>query len=132
MEYGLGIDFGTTYCAAAISTGRGTEICTLGTRAAAIPTAVLVRADGEVLVGEAAERRAIEEPDRAAFAFKRRLGDPTPLVLGGTPYGAETLTSYVLASIVRQVTQQNGGPPFCWVAWRTIDASTYDVSVSAP
>ncbi|MCU1368170.1 MAG: Heat shock protein 70 [Ilumatobacteraceae bacterium] len=111
MEYGLGIDFGTTYCAAAISTERNVEICTLGTRAPSIPTAVLIRADGEVLVGEAAERRAVDEPDRAAFAFKRRLGDPTPLVLGGTPYGAETLTSYVLTSIVRQVTQQNGGPP---------------------
>ncbi|MCU1397002.1 MAG: Heat shock protein 70 [Acidimicrobiales bacterium] len=111
MEYGLGIDFGTTYCAAAISTERTVEMCTLGTRAASIPTAVLIRADGEVLVGEAAERRAVDEPDRAAFAFKRRLGDPTPLVLGGTPYGAETLTAYVLTSIVRQVTQQNGGPP---------------------
>ena len=111
MEYGLGIDFGTTYCAAAVSTSRGVEVCTLGTRAASIPTVVLVRSTGDVLVGEPAERRAIEEPDRAAFAFKRRLGDPTPLVLGGTPYGAETLTAYVLTSIVRQVTQQNGEPP---------------------
>jgi actin-like ATPase involved in cell morphogenesis len=111
MEYGLGIDFGTTFSAAAISTPRGVEICTLGTRAAAIPTVVLVREDGEVLVGEAAERRALQEPHRAAFAFKRRLGDPTPLVLGDAPYGAETLTGYVLSWIVRQVTQQNGAPP---------------------
>ena len=43
---------------------------------------------GDVLVGDAAERRSLEEPGRAASGFKRRLGDPTPLVLGGSPYGA--------------------------------------------
>jgi actin-like ATPase involved in cell morphogenesis len=111
MEYGLGIDFGTTYCAAAISTPRGTEICTLGTRAATIPSVVFVRGPGDVLVGDAAERRSLEEPGRAASGFKRRLGDPTPLVLGGSPYGAETLTAHVLSAIVAQVTQQQGGPP---------------------
>ncbi|MFN8021370.1 MAG: Hsp70 family protein [Acidimicrobiales bacterium] len=111
MEYGLGIDFGTTYCAAAVSTARGAEICTLGTRAATIPSVVFVRGPGDVLVGDAAERRALDEPGRAAAGFKRRLGDPTPLVLGGSPYGAETLTAHVLSWIVAQVSQQQGAPP---------------------
>lgn len=88
MAYVLGIDLGTSYSAAAIGHADGrVEMFQLGQRTAAIPSLVLVRADGEVLVGEAAERRSLTEPARTAREFKRRLGDPVPLILGGTPYG---------------------------------------------
>src|SRR5436190_7689440 len=81
----LGIDLGTTYSAAAVfADGRG-EVFDLGERSPQIPSVVAVRPDGEVLIGEAAERRAISEPARTAREFKRRLGDPVPIVLGGVP-----------------------------------------------
>ena len=83
----------------------------LGERAATIPSIVLLRADGEVLTGEAAERRALAEPTRTGREFKRRLGDPTPIILGGTPYGAEALLAHLLRSIVALVTQRSGEPP---------------------
>ena len=91
MEYSLGIDLGTTYSAAATARDGRLEIFQLGERAATIPSIVVLRADGEVLTGDAAERRALAEPTRTAREFKRRLGDPTPIILGGTPYGAEAL-----------------------------------------
>jgi molecular chaperone DnaK len=111
MEYSLGIDLGTTYSAAATARGDRLEIFQLGERAATIPSVVVLRADGEVLTGEAAERRALSEPMRTAREFKRRLGDPTPIILGGTPYGAESLTGHLLRSLVAKVTEQMGGPP---------------------
>jgi hypothetical protein len=111
MAYSLGIDLGTTYSAAAIARGDRLEIFQLGERAATIPSIVLLRADGEVLTGEAAERRALAEPTRTGREFKRRLGDPTPIILGGTPYGAEALLAHLLRSIVARVTQQSGEPP---------------------
>jgi hypothetical protein len=111
MPYSLGIDLGTTYSAAAIARGDRLEIFQLGERAATIPSIVLLRADGEVLTGEAAERRALAEPTRTGREFKRRLGDPTPIILGGTPYGAEALLAHLLRSIVARVTQQSGEPP---------------------
>lgn len=111
MAYSLGIDLGTTYSAAAIARGDRVEIFQLGERAATIPSIVLLRADGEVLTGEAAERRALAEPTRTGREFKRRLGDPTPIILGGTPYGAEALLAHLLRSIVARVTQQHGEPP---------------------
>jgi hypothetical protein len=64
-----------------------------------------------VLTGEAAERRAQTEPARTAREFKRRLGDPVPLLLGGTPYDAEALYAQMLRSVVAQVTQQRGEGP---------------------
>ena len=111
MAYSLGIDLGTTYSAAAIARGDRLEIFQLGERAATIPSIVLLRADGEVLTGEAAERRALAEPTRTGREFKRRLGDPTPIILGGTPYGAEALLAHLLRSIVGRVTEQSGEPP---------------------
>ena len=111
MAYSLGIDLGTTYSAAAIARADRLEIFQLGERAATIPSIVLLRADGEVLTGEAAERRALAEPTRTGREFKRRLGDPTPIILGGTPYGAEALLAHLLRSIVDRVSQQLGERP---------------------
>ena len=111
VAYVLGIDLGTTFSAAAVSTDDRAEIVSLGDRAPQIPSVVLLRDDGEVLVGDAAERRGVTEPTRTAREFKRRLGDPTPLLLGGTPYGAEALMGHLLESIVRRVVEQRGERP---------------------
>ena len=111
MWYALGVDLGTTFSAAAIADGGRAEMFTLGTVAPAVPSIVVLRPDGEVLVGEAADRRALTEPTRTAREFKRRLGDPAPLVLGGTPYGAEALMARMLRWIVDAVSQRQGGAP---------------------
>ncbi len=71
----------------------------------------MLREDGEVLVGEAADRRAVNEPTRTAREFKRRLGDPAPLVLGGTPYGAESLMAHLLRAMVEAVRERQGTRP---------------------
>jgi molecular chaperone DnaK len=111
MSYVLGIDLGTTFSAAALGEGGRVEVFTLGTVAPAVPSVVLLRADGEVLIGEAAERRSITEPTRTGREFKRRLGDPAPLLLGGTPYGAEALMARLLRSIVDAVGERQGAAP---------------------
>jgi len=110
VGYVLGIDLGTTYSAAAIDQDGQTQILELGSRSAAIPSMVVLRNDGETLTGEAAERRSLNEPERTAREFKRRLGDPTPLILGGTPYGAEAVTGILLHAITSQIASQRGGP----------------------
>lgn len=115
QSYALGIDLGTTYSAAAIVRGPVgnpvVEVCVLGTIAAQIPTVVVHREDSEILTGEAAERRSATEPTRTAREFKRRLGDPVPIIVGGVPYGAEALMAEMLEAIVRQVTEREGQAP---------------------
>ena len=111
VPYRLGVDLGTTYTAAAVAAGESVNIVQLGSSIAPIPSVVLLRDDGAVLVGEPAQRRSIFESDRTAREFKRRLGDPTPYLLGGTPYGAEALTGYLLASVVERVTAERGEAP---------------------
>ncbi|MEO5722749.1 MAG: Hsp70 family protein, partial [Ilumatobacteraceae bacterium] len=111
MGYQLGVDLGTTYTAAAVGRDGRAEVGTLGASSPVMPSVVLLRADGEVLVGEVAVRRGLAEPTRVAREFKRRLGDPTPLVLGGTPYGAESLMGHLLRDVVRTVSQREGEAP---------------------
>jgi actin-like ATPase involved in cell morphogenesis len=111
VTYHLGVDLGTTFTAAAVvRDGRASSVG-LGIKRTEIPSVVLVREDGTVLTGEAAERRATTEPGRVGREFKRRLGDTTPLLLGGASYSAETLMARLLRSVVDDVVQREGGQP---------------------
>ncbi|GAA4910118.1 Hsp70 protein [Actinomycetospora succinea] len=111
MGYGLGVDLGTTFTAAAVERHGRVEMVTLGDRSAAVPSVVLVRDDGTILTGDAADRRAVTEPDRVAREVKRRLGDPMPLVLGGSPYAAAHLMGRQLRDVVTLVSEREGGAP---------------------
>ena len=102
MSYGLGVDLGTTFTAAAVARDGRIEMATLGDHTDAVPSVVLIRDDGTVLTGEVAERRATAEPDRVARAVKRRFGDPMPVILGGAPYPATALIAHQLRNVVRR------------------------------
>jgi actin-like ATPase involved in cell morphogenesis len=111
MTYTLGLDLGTTYTAAATCRDGRCEISPLGNRSAVVPSVVHLGADGTTLVGEAAQRRLTTEPLRVAREFKRRIGDPTPLLLGGSPIAAEALTARLAKAVVANVTEREGTPP---------------------
>ena len=108
--YALGIDVGTAYTAAAVYSAGRVEVLTLSHAAQIIPTAVFVGEEG-FMVGEGALHRLPTEPTRVATNFKRRVGDTTPLVLGGHPVSPEMLLAKVMASVMERAMQQQGGPP---------------------
>lgn len=111
MSYYLGIDLGTTYTGAArFSDGRG-EIVTLGDRSAVVPSVLFFRDDGDVLAGEPAVRRGLSDPARVVREFKRRMGDPTPIMVGSSPYSADRLMAELLDTILGTVSAREGGPP---------------------
>jgi molecular chaperone DnaK len=116
MSYQLGIDLGTTYTAAAICRGSerapaDADVVTLGARSATIASVLYLADDGAVLVGEAAERRALTDPDRVVREFKRRIGDEIPLMIGGRPYQAHELGARMIRWVVDLVSEREGGPP---------------------
>jgi molecular chaperone DnaK len=111
MSYWLGIDIGTTYTAAAIVENGQASIVPLGDRAPVVPTVVFLREDDEILTGDTANRRAATEPGRVARQFKRRVGDTTPLLLGGSPMSAQALMGKMLRWTLDHVIQMQGGPP---------------------
>ena len=111
MPYWLGVDLGTSYTAAATSRDGDASIVTLGDRAPVLPSVVFLRDDGATLVGVEAERRAAVQPERVAREFKRRIGDPTPLLLGGSPFAPEALQADLLRRVVAIVTERMGEAP---------------------
>jgi len=114
MTYVIGIDVGTTRTSAAIShvgSGAGDiEVVTLGDRASSVPSVLYLGDDGSVVVGEAAERRAVTDFDHVVREFKRRIGDPTPIVVGGRPWAPEDLSARLARWTVDRVAQREGGP----------------------
>ena len=109
--YELGIDLGTTFTAAAMRTGDRIDIVPLGLRGPVIPSVVLLGPDGTTLTGDAAQRRALTEPTHVAREFKRRLGDPLPVIVGGAPHSAESLSALVLRAVVDAVAALHGAQP---------------------
>jgi Ethanolamine utilization protein EutJ (predicted chaperonin) len=109
--YTVGIDVGTAFTAAATCRDGRAEVVTLGDRSDVIPSVAFLREDGLLLVGDAAERRAVSDPTRVARAFKRRIGDDVPLSLGGRPLTAEALTAAIVRRVVDFVTVREGGAP---------------------
>ncbi|MFN2478019.1 MAG: Hsp70 family protein, partial [Pseudonocardiaceae bacterium] len=115
MSYWLGIDVGTTFTAAAICRLEGgrsgvPEVVALGTRSTAVSSVLYLAPDGQVVVGEAAERRAVTDPDRVVREFKRRIGDEVPMVIGGRPHSAPEITAMVLGWVIERVAAREGGP----------------------
>jgi len=115
MAYHLGIDLGTTFSAAAVSRSVGAgwtapEMVGLSDRRTDVASVVFVGPDGGFVVGAAAERRALSDPDRVVREFKRRLGDPTPVVVGGRTFTPEELCARLVRWIVDAVATQEGGP----------------------
>ncbi|GAA2976772.1 Hsp70 family protein [Actinokineospora diospyrosa] len=116
MGHGVGIDLGTTFTGAAIigPTGSGpiaTTMVSLGRAGVVEPSAVFATVDGTLLTGDAAVDAARNEPHRLARGFKRRLGDPTPLVVGGAPYSPAALLAAQLKSVMARVTATIGAVP---------------------
>ncbi|MFI7672982.1 Hsp70 family protein [Actinophytocola sp. NPDC049390] len=110
MRYAVGIDLGTTFTAAAVSHVDGTRMVAL-THDIVVPAVACHTAEGKLLTGSAAIQAAADNPARLAHGFKRRLGDPTPLMIGGAAYSPAALMAAQLRDVLDQVSRAMGGPP---------------------
>ena len=116
MAFVLGIDIGMSYTAAAIGRRGPDGAMTydrleLGTRKAAVPTVVALGDDGDVVVGEPAERHAIGHPDRVVREFKRRIGDETPMIVGDLHVAAEDVFAVLAQWVVERAEAHEGEAP---------------------
>src|SRR5215469_765558 len=72
----VGIDLGTTYSLVAyVDKATGKPQCIPGPYGETLcPSVVSVDADGSIVVGEAARRRLLSQPDRTIYSVKRLMG----------------------------------------------------------
>ncbi|HEV7830340.1 MAG TPA: Hsp70 family protein [Pseudonocardiaceae bacterium] len=136
MGYWLGIDAGSTFTAAAVCREDGErwgppEIVALGARSAAVSSVVYLDEGGQVVVGEAAERRVVTDPDRVVRGFKRRIGDEVPIVVGGVAYAAPEIAAMMIQWVVEQVAAREGSPAAGIVLTHPAAWGSYKVEVLA-
>lgn len=110
MGYRLGVDLGTTFTAAAIFRDGRAEMASIGDRGAVVPSVIWID-DDQILTGVAAQRRGASDPGGIAKEFKRRLGDPAPLLLDGMPFSAEQLSAKLLRWVYDEVCRLEGEAP---------------------
>ncbi|WP_322750695.1 MULTISPECIES: substrate-binding domain-containing protein [unclassified Frankia] len=111
MEYQLAIDVGSAWVTAALADGGRVRVVSFGGAGSRLPAVLYLGADGSTLFGHAARRRALADPARAASDLPRRLGDPTPLLIGGASLPVASLLARLLSHVVAEVVSQTGGPP---------------------
>ncbi|MGB3441182.1 MAG: Hsp70 family protein [Actinophytocola sp.] len=113
MSYRVGIDFGTTFTAAALHRdgAQAAEVVPLGDGRPTVPSVVFVAADGSFVMGDAAVRRAVTDPDRVVREVKRRIGDRTPVLVAGESIEAHTIAACFVRWVVDRVSDREGAPP---------------------
>ncbi|MFP5311954.1 MAG: Hsp70 family protein [Actinomycetes bacterium] len=115
MSYALAIDVGTSFTAAAVvrfhpGASPVPECLPLGTRGTSVPSVIYYPEAGAVLVGEAAERRALDSPERVAREFKRRIGDDVPIVLGTLALQPEDVFATMARWVADRAAEREGEP----------------------
>ncbi|WP_049822480.1 Hsp70 family protein [Arthrobacter sp. H41] len=116
MPYGLSVDVGTSFTAAAIARFGGgqspaPQVLPLGTHANAVPSVIFLGEDGQTVVGEAAERRGLAHPERLVREFKRRMGDDVPIIIGDISVLPEDLFAAIVRWVVDRAEEREGEPP---------------------
>ncbi|MEJ1178534.1 MULTISPECIES: Hsp70 family protein [unclassified Pseudarthrobacter] len=116
MSYVLAIDVGTSFTAAAIAridliAPSVPESLPLGLRGTSVPSVVYYPEEGPILVGEAAERRGLDSPDRVVREFKRRIGDDVPIAVGALSLPAEEVFATMAGWVVDRAAEREGEPP---------------------
>ena len=112
-----GISLGYTNSAIACAGPDGTaEVITGRGGTGKLPSAIYFSKDGDTVVGSAARRRAIIEPERVAQLFMRGMGartflpDDEPFTVDGKTWSPEELSALVLRQLAQLAQERYGNP----------------------
>ena len=130
----IGIDLGTTNSCVAVMDGKTAKVIENSEGARTTPSIVAMNDDGERLVGVAAKRQAVTNPERTFFAVKRLIGRryedpmvekdkhlvPYKIVKGangdawveadGKPYSPSQISAFTLGKMKETAEAFLGGP----------------------
>jgi molecular chaperone DnaK len=107
----VGIDFGTTNSSIALLEGEDVRLIPNAEGAITTPSLVALTADGEILVGTAAKRQAIANPDYTVRAVKLRLGTNWSITRGAVRLTAEDVAELILRRLREDAEAYTGEPP---------------------
>ena len=95
----IGIDLGTTNSCVAVYEGGEPIVITNPEGARTTPSVVAFSKTGERMVGQAAKRQAITNPDRTVMSLKRELGSAHKVTIDGKSYTPQEISAMILQKL---------------------------------
>lgn len=96
----VGIDLGTTNSVISSMVGGKTEIIVNAEGNRTTPSVVAFAKDGTRIIGEAAKRQAVTNPDRTVISIKRHMGDSSFKVnIDGKGYTPQEISAMILQKL---------------------------------
>ncbi len=99
MSRVIGIDLGTTNSCVSVVENDMPVIVPSSTGAMTTPSIVAFTKNGERLVGEAARRQAVTNPDRTISSVKRHMGQEWSTRIDGKDYKPQTISAMILMQL---------------------------------
>ena len=100
MAKAVGIDLGTTNSVISVLDGGDPTVIANAEGGRTTPSVVSFK-DEEVLVGEAAKRQAITNPDQTVRSVKRHMGTDWSIDISGKTYTAQEISARILMKLKR-------------------------------
>ena len=95
----IGIDLGTTNSCVAVLEGGEPVVITNPEGARTTPSVVAFTKSGERLVGQAAKRQAITNPDGTVSSIKREMGSDYRVTIAGKTYSPQQISAMILQKL---------------------------------
>ncbi|HXG23995.1 MAG TPA: molecular chaperone DnaK, partial [Chthonomonadales bacterium] len=99
MAKTVGIDLGTTNSVVAVLEGGEPTVIPNAEGSRLTPSAVGFTKAGERLVGSAAKRQAVINPERTILSIKRKMGTSERITIDGKPYSPEEISAMILQKL---------------------------------
>ncbi len=104
----VGIDLGTVNSEVAVIEGGKPVLIKSAEGEPYFPSIVAFTKDGEMLVGEAAKRQAITNPEGTIHRIKRKMGSNEKIKVRGKEYTPEQISAFILQKIKRDAEEYIG------------------------
>ncbi|MDK2820904.1 MAG: molecular chaperone DnaK [Clostridia bacterium] len=95
----IGIDLGTTNSCVAVMEGGEAVVIPNSEGGRTTPSVVAFKKDGERIVGQAAKRQAITNPDRTIISIKRHMGTKHTVKIDDKEYTPQEISAMILQKL---------------------------------
>ena len=95
----IGIDLGTTNSCVAVLEGGEPAVIPNAEGGRTTPSVVAFAKDGERLVGSAAKRQAVANPERTVSSIKRHMGQAYKVDIDGKSYSPQEISAMILSKL---------------------------------
>ncbi len=110
MAHIIGIDLGTTNSCVAVLEGGEPIIIPNALGERTTPSAVAFAKTGERMIGQAAKRQAVANPERTILSIKRDMGSKRRAVIDGREYTPQEISAMILQQLKQDAEAYLGCP----------------------